>query len=627
MSNLITLGGQAVDAELNERVSTQRQLESPPREFSVLPFWFWNDDLDKDEIRGQIADFDAHGVYGFVIHPRVGLPRSIGWMTDAMLGFMRVAIDEAAARQMKVILYDEGMYPSGSSAGQVVAHNAKLACRGLTMRPLGMNSDIHLPEGHNLVARVATARGEEIAVVDRPVKSVVRGLHYIEDGPAEDEPPMGDILNPETANAVLSLVYDRLYEAFGSHFGKTIIGIFTDEPNPLGRCLEPSVWPGTAGIMTEINRILGYDFTPHLPSLWHDEPDADRYRRDYRRAICKRIEEAWYEPLSRWCASHGVALCGHPSAGDEIGALRHFHIPGQDLVWRCVEPGKASALEGPESTQAKCSSSAMIHGRRRRNSNEFCGAYGHETTFEEFQWLAWWCLVRGVNLLIPHAFYYSVRGHRRDERPPQVGLHSPWWGQFKGFADICRRLCWVNTDSYHVCDIAILTAADRCPWLAAKSCFEHQLDFNYLDMETLLTEAVIHRHEVGVAGMRYRSLIVEEMSLLTDAAKAKLQPMIDSGRVVPWSKDSILVLERLSVRDVRLSVPHPDLRYRHVCKQGVHFYIFFNEGSRKVDTSFTISEKGSRAWIDIKSGRPMMRSNPQRLVLSPQEIALHRVTP
>jgi hypothetical protein len=69
--------------------------DTPSREFSLLPFWFWNDDLGDAELLGQIADFDAHGVYGFVIHPRVGLPRSIGWMSDAMLEFMAVAIAEA----------------------------------------------------------------------------------------------------------------------------------------------------------------------------------------------------------------------------------------------------------------------------------------------------------------------------------------------------------------------------------------------------------------------------------------------------------------------------------------------------------------------------------------------------
>ena len=73
----------------------------PPTEFSVLPFWFWNDDLDADEIRRQIADFEEHGVHGFIIHPRVGLPRTLGWMSEALLEFYDVAIEEAGRRGMR----------------------------------------------------------------------------------------------------------------------------------------------------------------------------------------------------------------------------------------------------------------------------------------------------------------------------------------------------------------------------------------------------------------------------------------------------------------------------------------------------------------------------------------------
>ena len=50
----------------------------PPRESSQAPFWFWNDRLTKAGISRQLDDFAAHGVYGFVIHPRAGLPKDIG---------------------------------------------------------------------------------------------------------------------------------------------------------------------------------------------------------------------------------------------------------------------------------------------------------------------------------------------------------------------------------------------------------------------------------------------------------------------------------------------------------------------------------------------------------------------
>src|ERR1039458_5729072 len=126
-------------------------LPSAPREFSLMPFWFWNDDLAVAEIVRQIADFEQHGVYGFVIHPRVGLPRNIGWMSNAMLDFMDVAIEEARRRDMRVMLYDEGMYPSASASGQLVASNPDFACRGIAIR----NGSTELRAGENLIAAFA----------------------------------------------------------------------------------------------------------------------------------------------------------------------------------------------------------------------------------------------------------------------------------------------------------------------------------------------------------------------------------------------------------------------------------------------------------------------------------------
>ncbi|UCC99634.1 MAG: hypothetical protein JSW66_07055, partial [Phycisphaerales bacterium] len=42
---------------------------APPAEFSLCPFWFWNDALSQREIIRQIENFQAHGVHGFLIHP------------------------------------------------------------------------------------------------------------------------------------------------------------------------------------------------------------------------------------------------------------------------------------------------------------------------------------------------------------------------------------------------------------------------------------------------------------------------------------------------------------------------------------------------------------------------------
>jgi len=601
-------------------------LIDPPREFSVMPFWFWNDDLDEEEIVRQIRDFEEHGVYGFIIHPRVGLPRELGWMSDRLLDLYAVAIEEAERRGMYVGLYDEGMYPSGSSSGQVVAENPAFACRCLAPTEVPSDGEPELKEGESLVAVVSRQNGARLAIVDRPADSYIRGIHYIDGGPAEDEPPAADLLNPEAVATFLRLVYQKFADRFSDYFGNTIFSIFTDEPGLLGKCRERGVAPGTTGILVHVNRILGYDFTPHLPALWHaDEPDAERCRQDYHQAVRLRLEETYYRSLYEWCDRNGLPLTGHPSKPDDIGMLRHFHIPGQDTVWRWVLPDDPTALEGPESTQAKCSSSAMIHGQRRRNSNECCGAYGHELTWEEMVWLANWCFVRGVNLLYPHAFYYSVRGARRDERPPDVGPNSTWWDRYGGYADACRRLSWINTDSEHICSLAVLGTFDQLPWRSAKACYQNQRDFNYLEERDLIDRATIDDEGIHLAGMNYRALIFEHEP--DAAALAALEPLERSGKVIRWTDaDSVGSLaERIDAvvpPDLRVTPAISSLRVRHVRKENLHYYLLFNEEREPVTAMVEPSICGNGCLFDPGTGGTSEWSPDSQMCLSGHELRL-----
>ncbi len=606
---------------------------NPPSEFSQAPFWFWNDDLSEAELLRQIEDFKARGVQAFLIHPRAGLPKSIGWMSERMIHFMRFAIERAAERDMWVILYDEGMYPSGSSSGQVAAENPAFRTRGLVCIDLdqakpgaeaqgvriGDNGEPQLAPGQNLVATLRRkANGHRLAIIDRAARdgySVIRGLHFTQDDPPrradhrevpENQPAGGDILNPESVACFIRLVYQRYYDEFGKHFGKTVKAIFTDEPSMLARRGERGMMPGTASILQHVNAFLGYDFTERLPALWYDdEPDAARYRRDYNRALQARLEQTFYRQISDWCEAHGICLTGHPAGPDDIGQLRYFQIPGQDVVWRYIEPGKPGALEGEQSTMGKCASSAMIHLKRRRNLNECCGAYGPNLTFDEMKWVTHWLLVRGCNLLVPHAFFYSIRGPRIDERPPDVGPNSPWWPQYKPFAQATARLCWLNTDSRHVCELAILGLNDALPWRAAKVCFQHQRDFNYLEARHLWEEAQVDADGIRLAGMHYRALILEEDP--PEKAKPAIDALTNAGRVIRWNKDTsdpqlVEAIDKLITPDVRISPATLDLRVRHVQKGGTDYYLLFNEGGDDLELRLNVSAKGGWALLDPTTG-------------------------
>jgi hypothetical protein len=583
---------------------------TPSAEFSLAPFWFWNDELEEAEIARQLDEFQAHGIDAFVIHPRLGLPEHMGWMSDALLSKMRFAIEQAEQRKMWVILYDEGMYPSGSSAGQVVAENPDYQCRGMvrinldTTQPntieqgvqIDAQGNIKLTDKQTLVAQV-TYNGQQIAIVDRPIDSVIRGLHYIDETiikpngeSAETLPPATDLLNPDAVACFVRLVYDRFYKEFGAYFGTVIKGIFTDEPMLLGRPREANLMPSTRGILTHINAYLGYDFTPHLPELW-DVDESHTTFHDFEQAIEHHFETTYYAQLHDWCEAHHIALTGHPAHADATRHLRYFHIPGQDVVWRWVEPDQPTSLEGRESTQAKAASSMMLHTNRRRNANEFCGAFGHDFTFDEMQWIANWLLVRGCNLLIPHAFYYSIRGPRKHERPPMLGIHSPWWNEsFTAFAQGCRRIGWLNTDSQHICHVAILGEHHNLPWDSAKVCYENQIDFNYLDIDDL-SHCKVTDDALQIAKQRYQVLIVN------DALLPKIQPYLETLpehiHIIHWTQDPDALLDTLAA-----SVPPSPftpitasgLRVRHIQKAGMDWYILFNEANTPLTCSFDIAD-------------------------------------
>jgi len=631
---------------INKAQSVPADFINPPHEFSIMPFWFWNDTLRDEEIIRQIADFEAHGVYGFVIHPRIGLPDNVKWLSPEMIHAMDVAIREASLKKMYVILYDEGMYPSGSSSGQVVARNPEYAARGLSKIDLKPGETPKLTGGQKLITIINRPENKRIAIIDQPSGGNIRGLHYIGEGSRqmkEESPPAGDILNPDAVTCFMELVYDRYAKEFGKYFGTTVIGIFTDEPSPLGRGSARGIVPGNSSLLAQIKKILGYDITPFLTDLWYnDTPDSKKHRIDYNNAVNICLEENYYKRLGKWCMDHGISLMGHPAGSMDIGAEKYFQIPGQDLVWRYVEPG-SKALEGQHSTVAKCASSAMLHLGLRRNLNELYGAYGHNLTYDEMLWLADWCFVRGQNFLIPHAFFYSVRGPRFDERPPDVGPNATWWNRYNEYADACRRLSWLNTGSKQVCDLAILCEDAYLPDKSAKICYQHQRDFNYLEIRHLWEDAKTDSKGIHIAGMNYGLVIIDSLSIIPRQAISSLKALAMNGRLIInkhadfsslfkgaklyQTPDNLVeAIDKEIIPDLSLTTPSEDIRYRHVVKETGNYYIIFNEGSNVVSSKLRITTKGNRQLLNPATAEAINLEADENVSFKPHELKIVMVS-
>lgn len=231
-------------------ITLTEKLRKPDREYTAFPFWFFNGDFTDEEIIRQIRDFRDKGIYGFVLHPRMGIPESIPYLSDAFMHYVKTAVETAHEERMQVVLYDEGMYPSGSAHGMIAAADPALASVGLTLEDDWDEND-HVGE-ERVVARLANGK----FLVCRHNQGTIRGIHFGEDDGEPGAPLSADILNPKAVDLFLKFTHERYYEVLKEYFGSTIIGFFTDEPSILGRnglgTAEKPFFPWTPGLEEEI---------------------------------------------------------------------------------------------------------------------------------------------------------------------------------------------------------------------------------------------------------------------------------------------------------------------------------------------------------------------------------------
>lgn len=469
-------------------------------EFGAQPFWFWNGKMDPDEMRRQIAEMDAKGVTGFVIHARLGL--EIEYLGETWFDRVALALEEAKARGMRVWIYDEENWPSGYAGGRVLAAKPNLTPQCLEFERVWLDHGENLP--HPMPAEDPCGRGEVMAVVAVPVlraeprprspldwygpnapKTWAWHNHIFQDielGPdflrlptdADWDNPGGrwmvailrrrttewfpaysheryvDVLHPETAPAFLASTHDEYARRFPEYFGNTIVGFFVDEPglyhNFWDRNVGSVAW--TEDFAEAFQAAKGYDILDEAIKLWErlpaktSAPSYERVRFDFYDFVGELMQKRFMRPQREWCEAHGVEFTGHLMleeflhtmaryAGNPFRQLRELHVPGVDRIDEVYE----------KVTERLGSSIAHLAGRKRVISESFA-LTGWKLAPLEIRKIVDHQVVRGVNLISPHAFYYSIEGFRKDECPPSEFFQNPWWEYSKPLWDYIRKLCW-----------------------------------------------------------------------------------------------------------------------------------------------------------------------------------------
>jgi len=327
----------------------------------LAPFWFWNGDMRPEEMERQLKAMKEAGIHSVVFHPRSGLGGDPNhgeleyYLSETYFARFRSALEIAKRLNLKVILYDEYNWPSGSGGGRVlkggmvgtraVPPNPEYMAKFLAMVEVPVSGEIggerswKVPDGE-LVAVIA-AQADKSGVIPSSFKDLTsevseNGLKWqapqgdwrlmffmqrdspITVGPGTSEDVSGccpDLMNPAAVDKFISVTHGEYYHRFPEYFGSTIVGVFTDEPGFLNNRFDGSssdTVPWTEALPEFFEQKEGYSLIDKLPLLWEGESAENaKIRYDFWDALSTLYMDTYYKKIYDWCQAHRVESIGH----------------------------------------------------------------------------------------------------------------------------------------------------------------------------------------------------------------------------------------------------------------------------------------------------------------------------
>jgi len=533
-----------------------RDFQQPEAALWPAYFWLWNAPLDSDRIRAQLEDMVAHDARSVCMlpMPRAFRPDSTNnslepdYLTAEYFARASEAVDLAARLGMTWWLYDEGGWPSGQALGKVVDGHPEFTRRSITRERIPADKPFDVPAD-----TLALVTGEAEPKIVRP------GARWMPALPTEvaylyriTASGGVDLLNPGATARFVELTHDRYAAALGRHFGKTVKFTFTDEPGA-GMPQSPRSIPWFTGLETAYEAQCGRNLLADLPGFFV-EPDQQipvavaQARVALYDVMTRRFAEAYFEPLKNWDRRHGLASGGHLGGEDEtFGAvkysfghllrqLRQMDVPGVDLIWRQLFPGRERQSNFP----VAAASAAHQNGTRFAFSESFC-VYGNGLTPAQMKWLTDYQYLRGVNLLVLGCYPLSTRDHHMTGERPHFGPVNPLWDPLVGYHAYAARLGYaLSVGSPLVRTALYYPARDLWAWgLTAKEAaesyetvghelLERQCPFDLID-DDMLSIGTVAGKELTVGAMRYDTIVCGSVKWMHPQARQRLEDFAAAG--------------------------------------------------------------------------------------------------
>lgn len=440
----------------------RKDFAEPPLQYKSRPLWFWNGTLNADRTREQLEGGKARGYGGVGILPASHMTPA--FMSPEFLDQYKAAVETAAGLGMKLCLYDEYWFPSGSAGGLLASKYPQALGKRLDMLAL----DTVGPTNISQAAPAGILMGA--VAMDMESKKRLNITESVKDGTLAWKVPAGnwkvmlftcapdgggklvDYLDPDAIKRFIELTYQAYFDKFPAHFGTTIDSAFYDEP-ALYHVTGGRAW--TPAFNEKFKAQHKTDPLVSYPALWMDiGPDTAAARNALFGFRAELYAQGFPKTVNDWCRDHKIRLTGHVDqeelvnpvigqAGDLIKAFQYQDIPAIDQVFAY---GRASRAYKVVSSAAYNYDRPLVLTECYGGINGMPVANLYKEAMDQF--------AKGINVMVPHAVWYD---QARIIFQPDLSPSSPAFGpHLADFNTYIGRLQRLLQGGRHVADIGVL---------------------------------------------------------------------------------------------------------------------------------------------------------------------------
>jgi len=555
------------------------QFAAPPPEYSAQFDWGFSDQLTREDMGRVLDRAKSVNVLAAYCEPKRG---KSPYLSPGYFEAVKMVVEEAKKRNMRLWFDDDGGYPSGFAGGKISVERPDLRMMALassrvpvkpgdqysyklqpgTICVLAVNRDTGaaqvLDSSSGAVNWTVPAGNWEIVLPRSQFRSGPTRSANNATGAKDGTHSLMDYLNPEANQLFAQWTFDGYKQAVGDELGKTVLGFRGDEP-------AFGFNPWSPVLLAEFQKRKGYDLRPYLATVASiniggrgatasggvNLDEGHRVFADYCDVWSDLYGENFFGMEGKWGAENHVEMQTHVeheeilpqlaiADGDFFKCMRSIQVPGIDTIWHQIWHDVVADFP------KLASSAAHLNGHPRAMCEAFA-AYNPAPDLKEAGWILNHLMVSGINRIE----YMGLGG-------PGTGPMRGFYGEpgFPGVAAYVNRVCYLLGEGRPAAQIGVYipsssfwfndAAADVAFRAMVHQLLEHQRDLDFVDEYALSQSLRLQGRElVNQSGQAYRAILIPPVDAISKAALDNLRAFAKAGgKVIFFGSAPKLVMDK-----------------------------------------------------------------------------------